>query len=113
MMSLGPPGGNGTISRIGLLGKSCAEAKAGNNTGNDSSVSPAISLLGSLMTTPRSRIYCACSRGIVRDELFDARPRLAAAGASKTLWDRQSSSSSVRASLTDRCVIKWLQTQLW
>src|SRR4051812_40218414 len=29
MMSLGPPGGNGTISRIGLFGKSCAWATAG------------------------------------------------------------------------------------
>jgi hypothetical protein len=30
MMSFGPPAGNGTISRIGLLGKSCAEAIVGN-----------------------------------------------------------------------------------
>ena len=35
MMSLGPPGGKGTISLIGLLGKSCAMADAGH-----SSVSP-------------------------------------------------------------------------
>src|SRR6267378_7255976 len=32
MMSLGPPGGNGTISLIGLFGKSCAAANAGNNS---------------------------------------------------------------------------------
>src|SRR6185295_9688743 len=62
MMSLGPPAGNGTISLIGFAGKSCAEAKAGNNTGNDSSVSPANSPLRSLMNTPRSRICCACSK---------------------------------------------------
>src|SRR5262245_37672846 len=29
IMSLGPPGGNGTISLIVLLGKSCATARAG------------------------------------------------------------------------------------
>jgi hypothetical protein len=95
-----------------LLGKSCAEAKAGNNTGNDSSVSPAISVLGSLMTTPPVPHLLCVFEGIVRDELCDARPRLAAARASKTLQDRQSS-SSVRASRTDRGVIRWLQTQLW
>src|SRR6266403_3112653 len=32
MMSFGPPGGNGTISLIGLFGKSCAAANAGNNS---------------------------------------------------------------------------------
>jgi hypothetical protein len=31
MMSFGPPGGKGTISRIGLSGKFCAMAKAGDN----------------------------------------------------------------------------------
>ena len=30
MMSLGPPGGNGTISRIGRFGKSCARPGLGN-----------------------------------------------------------------------------------
>jgi hypothetical protein len=29
MMSFGPPGGNGTINRIGLVGKSSAAAVAG------------------------------------------------------------------------------------
>ena len=32
MMSLGPPGGKGTISLIGLVGKSCATANAGHNS---------------------------------------------------------------------------------
>ena len=45
------------------------EAKAGNN----SSISPASSLLGSLMNAPRSRIYGAVLAGIVRDEPRDAR----------------------------------------
>src|SRR5262245_47634078 len=35
IMSFGPPGGNGTINRIVLLGKSCATARAG-----DSKVNP-------------------------------------------------------------------------
>src|SRR4029077_12311045 len=34
MMSLGPPGGEGTISLIGLLGKSCAMADAGHSNVN-------------------------------------------------------------------------------
>ena len=34
MMSLGPPGGKGTISLIGLLGKSCAMADAGHSSVN-------------------------------------------------------------------------------
>src|SRR6476620_2539541 len=32
MMSFGPPAGNGTISLIGFVGKSCAAAKAGNSS---------------------------------------------------------------------------------
>src|SRR5713101_691922 len=32
MMSFGPPAGNGTISLIGLFGKSCAAANAGNSS---------------------------------------------------------------------------------
>src|SRR5258708_35007583 len=35
MMSFGPPGGNGTISLIGLVGKSCAGANAGNNSADN------------------------------------------------------------------------------
>jgi hypothetical protein len=31
MMSFGPPGGNGTINRIGLVGKSSAAAVAGSS----------------------------------------------------------------------------------
>ena len=34
MMSFGPPGGKGTISLIGLLGKSCATADAGHSSVN-------------------------------------------------------------------------------
>src|SRR5512144_1118525 len=34
MMSFGPPGGNGTISLIDLLGKSCAIANAGHSKAN-------------------------------------------------------------------------------
>jgi hypothetical protein len=41
MMSLGPPGGNGTISRIGFLGRSSAAAKVGNSS-SDKSASFAI-----------------------------------------------------------------------
>jgi hypothetical protein len=35
MMSLGPPAGNGTISLIGLFGKSCPAANAGNNSADN------------------------------------------------------------------------------
>ena len=31
MMSLGPPAGNGTISLMGFVGKSCAAASVGNS----------------------------------------------------------------------------------
>src|SRR6185312_12930368 len=34
MMSFGPPGGKGTISRIVLFGKSCAPASAGQSKAN-------------------------------------------------------------------------------
>src|SRR4051812_26351719 len=69
MMSLGPPAGNGTISLMGFAGKSWAEARVGNH----SSVSPASSLLSSLMgLPPTAHLSCALA-GIVRDEVFDAR----------------------------------------
>jgi hypothetical protein len=32
---LGPPAGNGTISRIGFVGKSCAMADAGNSSSDN------------------------------------------------------------------------------
>jgi hypothetical protein len=35
MMSFGPPGGNGTISLIGLIGKSCAGASAGSSASDN------------------------------------------------------------------------------
>ena len=40
MMSFGPPGGNGTISRIWRLGKSCAEAAAGSNSASAVTILP-------------------------------------------------------------------------
>src|SRR6187549_4004462 len=50
MMSLGPPGGKGTISLIGLLGKSCAMADAGHSSVNP--ISSAFKALTSVL--PRS-----------------------------------------------------------
>ena len=34
MMSFGPPGGNGTTSRMVLVGKSCARPKVGHSSAN-------------------------------------------------------------------------------
>ncbi len=53
MMSFGPPAGNGTISLIGLLGKSCAAANAGDsNTDN-----PVTSAARILMPAPAHISY--------------------------------------------------------
>jgi hypothetical protein len=49
MMSLGPPGGNGTISLIGLFGKFCAAADSGTST----NVKPVASAPSSLMPSSR------------------------------------------------------------
>src|ERR1700733_6630590 len=43
MMSLGPPAGNGTISRNGFAGNSCAVANAGSNS-RDSAVDNVLSV---------------------------------------------------------------------
>src|ERR1043166_2676001 len=46
MMSFGPPAGNGTISLIGLFGKSCAAAKPGNSsTDNPIASAPRVLML--------------------------------------------------------------------
>ena len=47
MMSFGPPAGNGTISLIGLFGKSCAAANAGDSS-SDSAVTSAPRILMTL-----------------------------------------------------------------
>src|ERR1017187_1732410 len=51
MMSLGPPGGNGTISRIGFAGKSCAEA----DTGDSRTTNPISTVCNILMQASRRR----------------------------------------------------------
>src|SRR6478735_10979483 len=56
MMSFGPPGGNGTISLIGLVGKSCAAT----GTGISSSGNAAASTPKSLIQTSLRRCLCVC-----------------------------------------------------
>src|SRR6478609_8198771 len=56
MMSFGPPGGNGTISLIGLVGKSCAATGAGiSSSGNAAASAPKIRIQASLR-----RCLCVC-----------------------------------------------------
>jgi hypothetical protein len=50
MMSFGPPGGNGTISRMGLVGKSSAAARAGHNNANASEILTRILMNASLLS---------------------------------------------------------------
>jgi hypothetical protein len=56
MMSFGPPAGNGTISRIGLLGKSCAAAKAGHSSTDSAAASAPNTLMNASRLTPLSRM---------------------------------------------------------
>src|SRR5947207_9379531 len=56
MMSFGPPGGNGTISLIGLLGKSCAATGAGISSSDNAAASaPKTRIQASLR-----RCLCVC-----------------------------------------------------
>src|SRR6516162_3555335 len=49
MMSLGPPGGNGTISRMVLSGKSAAAIDAGKTRSNPAASAPTIFMQGSAL----------------------------------------------------------------
>src|SRR5215468_923727 len=75
MMSFGPPGGNGTISLIGLAGKSSAHAAAGNNSNI-----VAASILAIVMTPSRPKPFRARTRAArllaetLRDGPFDEKP---------------------------------------
>src|SRR5215813_7699759 len=75
MMSLGPPGGNGTISLMGLAGKSSAGTAVGNN-----SKIVAASILTIDMTPSRLKPFQstrACSEAFaetLRDGPFDEKP---------------------------------------
>src|SRR5436190_1270937 len=67
MMSLGPPAGNGTISLIGLVGKSCAVASAGSRK----SVNPVSRLRRIFMRTPLLQQFAGLDDfdGALRDEV--------------------------------------------
>src|SRR3954447_14250904 len=86
MMSFGPPAGNGTISLIGLVGKSCAEA----NAGNSSNQNPVSSLPRILMTAspdPRgeeARLRRFEPRGRDVASSFETRPSRRASGRGAT-----------------------------
>ena len=54
MMSFGPPGGNGTISLIGLFGKSCAAARAGDNNIHSAAASSRLRIR--IDASPRFRV---------------------------------------------------------
>lgn len=58
MMSFGPPGGNGTIRRIVLLGKSCATARVGHS--KTKPVSSDLKTFTVILPNSRRAACCAC-----------------------------------------------------